>query len=128
MEIELYLVLSELTSLGRSAMSVKHVSSIEGNRFIDLVFNIGWYRCVYKRIVHWWKEISQIWSFNLEGNAFFTCIFLSMYLSHIPIQNDLYLSALGCISIGHRIQRILIENNNFFISHNMRKLRFVTTV
>lgn len=39
MEIELYLVLSELTSLGRSAMSVKHVSLIERNRFIDLVFN-----------------------------------------------------------------------------------------
>ena len=36
MEIELYLVPSELTSL-ESVMSVKHVSSIEGNRFIDLV-------------------------------------------------------------------------------------------
>ena len=39
-EIELYLVPSELTSL-ESVMSVKHVSSIEGNRFIDLVFDIG---------------------------------------------------------------------------------------
>lgn len=40
MEIELYLVPSELTSF-ESVMSVKHVSSIEGNRFIDLVFDIG---------------------------------------------------------------------------------------
>lgn len=41
MEIEIYLVLLELTSLGRSVMSVKYVSSIEGNRFIDLIFDIG---------------------------------------------------------------------------------------
>lgn len=56
MEIELYLVPSELTSL-ESVMSVKHVSSIEGNRFIDMVFDIGWYRCVYKCIVHWWNRL-----------------------------------------------------------------------
>lgn len=41
-EIELYLVPSELTSL-ESVMSVKHVSSKRNdrNRFIDLVFDIG---------------------------------------------------------------------------------------
>lgn len=59
MEIELYLVLSELTSLGRSAMSVKHVSSIEGNRFIDLVFIlVDIDVCI--NVLFWWKEISQI--------------------------------------------------------------------
>lgn len=91
MEIELYLVLSELTSLGRSAMSVKHVSLIERNRFIDLVFNIGWYRCVYKRIVHWWKEISQIWSFNLEGNGYLHMHFsIYVFVTYIPIQTTIY--------------------------------------
>lgn len=53
MEIELYLVSSELTSF-ESVMSVKHVSSKRNdrNRFIDLVFDIGWYRCVHKCVVH----------------------------------------------------------------------------
>lgn len=39
-------------NLFENVMSVKHVSSIEGNRFIDMVFDIGWYRCVHKCVVH----------------------------------------------------------------------------
>lgn len=41
-------------NLFESVMSVKHVSSKRNdrNRFIDLVFDIGWYRCVHKCVVH----------------------------------------------------------------------------